>query len=243
MLLGAAFGPPQTSINTDMSAPLLVVSAHGPEQSGLVATLGDELRGTLGGNSVIARPVGIGLSAAAVGTASALVAIEPRAVVFVGTCGAYAGRGPTLGDVVVARRIRLVSTAAAQGRADFPPAMQTDLDLGGPFADALASGGARQVTVATTLAITTDDRLAEDLAARRGCDVEHLEAFAVAEACSARGIAFGVVLGVANIVGAGARREWLAHHRTAGDAAATRVVRWLEQGAPGLVDDERSSRT
>ncbi len=213
---------------------ILVVSAHRPELTGLRAILGDDLRGTSGGRSVVARAVGIGLSAAAIGTVSALAEFEPRAVVFVGTCGAYAGRGPSIGEAVVGRKVHLVSVAEVEGRADFPEPMRTELDLDGMLADALTSAGARQVTVATTLAITTDDLLAEQIAARRGCDVEHLEAFAAAEACAARGIPFGVVLGVANLVGSTARREWLAHHRAAGDAAGALVARWLEHGARGL---------
>src|SRR5215470_17651057 len=114
-----------------MSAPILVISAHPPELTRLAAALGEGLRGTLGGHSVVACAVGIGLSAAASGATSALAAIGPRAVVFVGTCGAYAGREVSLGDVVVAKRVCLVSTAAAQGRADFPPAMRTAIDVDG----------------------------------------------------------------------------------------------------------------
>ncbi len=150
---------------------ILVVSAHRPELTGLRAILGDDLRGTSGGRSVVARAVGIGLSAAAVGTVSALAEFEPRAVVFVGTCGAYAGRGPSIGEAVVGRKVHLVSVAEVEGRADFPEPMRTELDLDGMLADALASAGARQVTVATTVAITTDDLLAEQIAARRGSPI------------------------------------------------------------------------
>src|SRR5438552_14119958 len=104
VLLGAASGSPARS-------PILLVSAHRPELTGLRAILGDDLRGSVGGGPVVARAAGIGLSAAAVGTVSALAELEPRAVVFVGTCGAYAGRGSSIGEAVVGRQVHLVSLA------------------------------------------------------------------------------------------------------------------------------------
>jgi futalosine hydrolase len=213
-----------------MSAAVLVVSAHGPELSGLRTTLGEASSG--GERKVVAQAVGIGLVAAAVGAASAIRRAGPRAVVFVGTCGAYPGRGLSLGDVVVGRRLFLTSTAVLEGRGAYPAPMRTAADANAPLADALANEGAREVTVGTTLAITTDDGLAERIA--RDADVEHLEAFAVAEACSAAGVAFAVVLGVANFVGANAREQWRANHRAAGDAAGALVARWLERGSAGF---------
>jgi nucleoside phosphorylase len=111
--------------------------------------------------------------------------------------------------------------------------MLVEADLSGPLSEALTREGAGSVDVATTLAITTDDALAARLADHTRCDVEHLEAFAVARACNARSIPLAVVLGVANIVGSGARAEWLENHRAAGDAAGAHVARWLELGGLG----------
>ena len=213
---------------------ILILSAHPPELSGLRTTLGDDLSGTSSGVVVQARPVGIGLAAAAAGTASALHEVEPRAVILVGTCGAYAGGGVGISEVVVGRRLCLISTAVAQNRAAFPAPMHTSADASAPLSVALAQGGAREVVIATTLAITTDDVLAAQAAGHRGCHVEHLEAFGVAEACAARGVPLAVVLGVANMVGASAREEWRQNHLQAGDAAGALVARWLERGAPGV---------
>jgi nucleoside phosphorylase len=211
---------------------ILILSAHVPELSGLRSTLGPDLSGTCGGHEVIARAVGIGLVAAARGAALALRShFEPRAAVFVGTCGAYAGRGVAVDEVVVARRILLVSTAETEARGAFPAPMRTELEASGPLVDALAATASHAVTVATTLTVTTDDALAANVAARRGCDVEHLEAFAVAEACLEAQVPFAIVLGVANLVGSTAREQWKQNHLSAGSAAASLVVRWLEQGA------------
>jgi nucleoside phosphorylase len=216
-----------------MKSGILVLSAHLPELSGLGAVLGQDLSGMAGGHAVHARAVGIGLAASAAGAALALRSFEPRAALFVGTCGAYAGRGLAVGDVVVAARIRLVSTAVAETRGAFPAPMRTELDATGPLSNALATKGARLANVATTLAITTDDALAARASGHAGCDVEHLEAFAVAEACAQAEVPFAVVLGVANLVGSSAREQWRQNHRSAGHAAGALVASWLEQSAPG----------
>jgi nucleoside phosphorylase len=96
------------------------------------------------------------------------------------------------------------------------------------MAEAFVACGARAVTIATTLSITTDDVLAAHLATRG--EVEHLEAFGVARACHAGGIPCAIVLGIANIVGARGREEWQANHveasARAGEVAACGLARW-----------------
>jgi nucleoside phosphorylase len=216
-----------------MRAGILILSAHLPELSGLRSILGPDLSGTCGTRAVVARAAGIGLVAAARGAALALRSFEPSAAVFVGTCGAYAGRGVSIGEVVVGRRIFLRSTAEAEARGAFPAPMRTDLEASEPLSSALA-GAARRVTVATTLAITTDDSLASKIA-DRGSDVEHLEAFAVADACAEANVPFAIVLGVANVVGSTARDEWRRHHQSAGHAAGSLVAQWLEGGSSELI--------
>jgi nucleoside phosphorylase len=232
-----------------MRSGILILSAHVPELSGLGAILGGDVSpgaafgppasfsGTAGGHALHARPVGIGLAASARGAALALRSFEPRAAVFVGTCGAYVDRGVAVGEVVVARRIRLVSTAVAEARGAFPAPMRTEIEGSGPLSQALVANGCRLVDVATTLAVTTDDALAARTAEVSTCEVEHLEAFAVAEACVEAQVPFAVVLGVANMVGSSARDGWRQNHRSAGHAAGSLVARWLEVGAPGLGPD------
>jgi len=224
-----------------MTVRVFCASAYVPELSGLRSLLGDGLAGRTGAVDVIARTLGIGVVAAAATTTAALRDVAIDAVVFVGTCGAYAGRGLSVGDVVVGRRVRLVSTAMSEGRAAIPAPMRANHETG-ELSDALARFGARKVDIATTLAITTDDLLAARVAEGSGCDVEHLEAFAVAHASAAAGVPCAIVLGVANLVGSGARGEWQRNHHTAGEAAGACILRWLESGAPEVARATASER-
>jgi futalosine hydrolase len=177
--------------------------------------------------------VGIGLALAGVGAGRLVEEHAPRAALLVGTCGAYAERGIRIGEVVVARSVRLVCPSAVEGRAAFPEPMPLALDADAALGAALAEG-ARLADVATTLAVTTEDALARRIADGTGADVEHLEAFAVATACAAASVAFAAVFGIANVVGSSARAEWRANHHAASEAAAAHVARWIERGAPGI---------
>jgi futalosine hydrolase len=184
------------------------------------------MRGRIGPRSVVASAVGIGLPHAAVGATVRIGEAKPGAVVLVGTCGAYAGAGLGVGDVVVARRVRLVDPAVVQGAAQFPDPMSLTCDTDPSLLAGLASAGASVADVATTMAVTVDDAVAQRLGAS-GAQVEHLEAHGVATAAAQFGVPFAAVLGVANIVGSRAREEWRQHHRAAADAAVQRVVSWL----------------
>jgi nucleoside phosphorylase len=214
---------------------VLILAAHPPELAGLTALLGDSLRAAAGSVRVAAEAIGIGLPAAAVGAAMAIRIHEPRCVVLVGTCGVYAGRGGELavGAVVRARRIQLVSTAMVEGRGAFPAPMNVVAETDAGLSAAIGAA-AKAVDVATTLAITTDDTLARRVGETTGCEVEHLEAFAVAAACTAERVPMAAVFGVANRVGSPARDEWRRHHESAGKAATDVVAAWLERGAPGV---------
>jgi nucleoside phosphorylase len=218
-----------------LGCDLLVVAAFPPELAGLEAIWpleGQASQVEVGGIRLSAVPVGIGLIEAALGTGSFLRAGKPRGVVLVGTCGAYLETGLSIGDVIVARSAILVEPAVVEGRAALPETMIGRVNTLGPMTGELAARGARLVDVATTLAVTTDDALARELATRG--EVEHLEAFAVASACSKETVQFAAVLGVANRVGSHGRAEWRTHHLAAGRAAATYVARWVEAGAPGV---------
>jgi futalosine hydrolase len=212
---------------------VLILAAFDPELAPFSQALGAAMTATVGGWVVAARIVGVGLPAAAVGTATLLGQLEPRAVVLVGTCGAYEGRGLDIGDVVAARRMRLVDPSSLAGAAQFPEPMAIASETHDAMTEALAASGVRPCCVATTLAITVDDGTAARIA-REGADVEHLEAHGVATACAARGIPFAAVLGVANFVGALGRAQWRANHRRAEAAAGERVLEWLLDGAAGL---------
>ena len=223
-------------MSTDGMNDVLVVAAHPPELSGFAALLGESLRGEVGALRVVTEAVGIGLVAAAAGTAVAIATHAPRCVVLVGTCGAYPRRGADLaiGDVIVAHRLHLASTAAVDTRGAFPAPMLVVTETDPSLSRGLASEKARRADLATTLAITTDDDLANLVGDTLSCETEHLEAFAVATACARAEVPFAVALGVANRVGGAARQEWLRHHLDAGRAATDVVTAWLRRGAPGL---------
>jgi nucleoside phosphorylase len=217
-----------------VASDLLLLAAFQPELAPLRATLGDAMAGRVQGLLVTARAVGIGLPAAAVGAAMHVAEIQPRAVLMLGTCGAYAGAEIVIGDVVVAQRVLLVDPSSLMGTTQFPEPMSVAMHADRPLSDALAAAGARRADVATTLAVTVDDVTAERIGRGTGAQVEHLEAHGVATACAARGIPFAAVLGVANFVGARARSEWRLHHREASAAAVECALRWITSGAAGL---------
>jgi nucleoside phosphorylase len=214
---------------------LLVLAAFPPELAPLRAALGEGLRHPFGGHDVAAESVGIGLATAAAGAAARIAALQPRGVVLVGTCGAYAVTAPVpLGGVAVARRIVLAEPAVARGEAAYPEPMSTELLADRALGESLVAHGGAVVDVATTLAVTTDDALAAQLAGFTSCQVEHLEAYGVAAACAARGVPFVAALGVANGVGARGREEWRQNHRAASAAAIAVLLGWMRSGAPGL---------
>ena len=178
---------------------MLVLAAFPPELAALDPSLA---RAT----------VGVGLVEAALGAARVLRERKPERVVLVGTVGAYPGSGLAIGDVVRASRVLLAAPSGALIEA-IPQRIEVDRsDPNDPY-DFL-----RSAVVATTLAVTTDDSVAAELAARTGADVEHLEAFAVARACAQAAVPFAAVFGVANTVGARGRDEWRAHHERAAAA-------------------------
>jgi nucleoside phosphorylase len=215
---------------------VLILAAFDPELAPLAAAFGGASTATVGGRSLATRVTGVGLPAASAGAAAHIGELDPRAVVLVGTCGAYRSAGLSLGDVVVGRRLHLVDPAALAGASQFPEPMPVTAEADAPIADAFAALGARACCVATTLAITVDDAAASRIAMGTGAEVEHLETHGVATACASRRIPFAAVLGVANFVGAGGRSEWLAHHRGAEAAAGERVLQWIRAGAPGCAN-------
>lgn len=208
---------------------ILVVSAFAPE----LAPLKRWLAGPAGRrykSIVHAIPVGIGAVDAAAGAAEAIAQVAPDVVLFVGTAGSYGAR-PAIGDVAIAARIRLVSTAALRAQGYLPKPMHvldaTDAPLRRELL--LSAGGLGHVTdVATPLAITTAPRLLNLVAGRTRADVENLEVFGVARAVARAQLPFGALLGIANRVGPKAHVEWLAHRETATASACAVAASWIE---------------
>lgn len=214
---------------------LLIVAAHAPELEPFRALLGEGLTGTVRGLRVAARPVGIGLALAAAGVSYRIATRRPRAVVMVGSCGAYPDGGRSLGDVIVASAVHLADPAIVTGAAYFPAPMVTVVETDPALREGLEAEGAIAAAVANPLAITSEPARAETLARATGCAIEHLEAFALAAVCAKERTRFAVLLGVANMVGPGAHAEWKAHARAAHEAVGAVVNRWLSAQAPGLL--------
>jgi nucleoside phosphorylase len=205
---------------------ILVVAAWKPELRALGRALRDRR-----GRPIERAVVGVGLVEAALGASRALARRRPRAVVLVGTAGVYprSGRAPAVGDVVVARRIHLVSVSVARGLAYFPGPMPVTAACDRTLRSDLArSAAARQVDVACPSAITRGAAAATALATAAGAAVENLEAFAVARAAAEVGVPFVAVLGIANQVGPRAHAQWAAHGAEAAARACSGLRAFLE---------------
>ena len=224
-------------------ADVLVLVAHRLELAGFGSALavadGAQLSaGTLehGGLRIRAAEVGVGLASAGSGTARALCALRARGAVLLGSFGAYPGPSALpIGALLVPDEARAIDAAALDGRAAMPDAMGQRAAVDVALASGLAQhAGAGRGTLATTLAITTDDALARRLGERSGCCAENLEAVAVALACAAARVPFASLLACTNEVGARGRAQWLAGHRAAAATTAQAFTAWLAAGAPGL---------
>jgi nucleoside phosphorylase len=148
--------------------------------------------------------------------------VKPRAVIFVGTAGVF-GRAPALplGGAVTARQIQLVSSAVLRGQAFFPAPLPTTIHTDPRLRRALRLNLA---DVACPLAITRTPAAARRLATT-GCQLETLEAFAVARAAAP--LPFAAVLGLSNQVGPAGHAQWRTHAAAASAAACAAVLAWL----------------
>jgi nucleoside phosphorylase len=200
---------------------VLVVAAWEPELAHFRDLSGRRLA-HLSHLTVETAAVGVGLAEAAVGMTQRIAALtpEPTLALFVGTCGSLAS-SLAIGDVVAGAAVEL----ACADDAELPGPMAGAITLDAPVHDALVAAGARSARIANTLGVTVDDARARRLASR--ADVEHLEAFAFARACAAFGVRAGVVLGVANPVGASGREAWRANHVEASARAADVLAEML----------------
>ena len=168
---------------------LLVIAAWEPELQRFRA-----LVDSIGNENLNVDAVGIGLVDATIGMTRCISQHHPDHVMLLGTCGAAPNSSLTIGDVVAATQVRLVDPTVVEGRAAMPYASEA-LVLDESMLDTLVRSGARPARVVNPLGITTDDALASKLAELG--EAEHLEAYGVARACQAAGIACTVVLGIA----------------------------------------------
>jgi nucleoside phosphorylase len=218
-------------------ADILLVASHAPDFAGMRPYLGERLDGLVRNVRVRAKIVGVGVAVAGAAAARGILAVQPRAVLMLGTCGVYPGLSQFRPhDVVIPSRAQLVDHAVLAARAAFPDPMQTQVELHPLMSTALRACHPRAhlAAVASTLAHTTDDVLAGAVHPSTGCEAENLELFAVAAACRAADVPFIAALGVSNLVGSTGRHDWAQFQRDAVSAAANAVATWMHNGAQGL---------
>jgi nucleoside phosphorylase len=213
------------------SVDLLIVAAFAPELDPLVPPLAVNGVAEHGGRTIATHAIGIGLAQACAGLARAFDRFSPRAVLLVGSCGLHPGAPGNIADILVARSLALTDAPALDGLAAFPAPLATERSCDPALVEALVAAGARAARVANTLAITTDDALAQRYQ-RAGLDAEHLEAFALE--ILPREIPCAALLAIANRVGSNARDEWRTHAHRAHRALAALLLPWLGAGAPGV---------
>ena len=217
---------------------LLILAAHPIELAGLRSALGDRLRGSIKNLSVAATDVGVGLTLAGAGAMRRLLDEQPRHVVILGSFGLYPGGDAFVpGQLLIPSGFRLIDTTVLAGHAAFPAPMPVTAQPDLALSDALVNGADNvlRAEVATTLAITQDDALAQLLGARSDCIAENLEAMAIGLACSAVGVTWTALLGCTNAVGAQGRAQWASNHAIAAATSSAHLLAWLAAGAPGLV--------
>jgi hypothetical protein len=194
-----------------------IVAAYDKELAAFHQPFADRVRD----GSVSFESVGVGTVNAAFGAArlrARLDDVHERGVrvLLVGTAGSYDTTRVPIGSVVVPTSVQL---AAANGEV---PAL-AGLPLVPTWASPESLTGTRQARVLNTMGIT----VGEEHTLRNQGDVEHMEAYAVLAAFAGSRHHVGVLLGIANEVGAHGRTQWRANESTA-MAAVLRVAQaWL----------------
>jgi nucleoside phosphorylase len=209
------------------SAPdCLVVSAWPPE----VEHLRQAMRRRSTQATLALASVGVGLVEAALGAGQILETLRPRTVILVGTAGVYpssADRFP-VGTAAVADAIALAPEILPGDDTYLPEVMPRVERATAALAKAIRkASGLPSARVANPLAISASRRAAACAARRSGCNLENLEAFALARAAASMGIPFAAVLGIANKVGPNAHAEWKKNAATAAAAACEAVMSFL----------------
>jgi len=180
---------------------------------------------------VVARAAGVGLVEAAVGATAAVAEVRPDAVVFVGTAGSYPNRRSELARarVVAARRLVLWADGVVSGAAYLPPALPATQKTTLALRRIATATGLRTADVASPIGITCRPAPPRRDARSPTCDVENLEAFAVARAATASGLPFAIILGISNPVGPSGHAAWRRNATRAAAAACRAALALIER--------------
>jgi len=214
--------------------PWLVISAWPPELAAIRAA-GPRLPRDRRRKLVLAS-VGVGLVEAAIETTRLLHVRRPAAILLVGTAGVYPGRRHELpiGAAAAIGSTTLLPQAVPALSVALPALVPAREPASAQLLRALVRATALPTAkVACPLAITTSERGARSAARLSGCDLENLEAFAVARAAAAAGVPFAGILGISNTVGPDGHRQWRRHGATAAAAAAAAALDFLAAVWPG----------
>ncbi len=205
----------------------LVLAAWPPE----LAELRRLLKQREMGKQVVARVAGVGLVEAAIGTTATIAEVRPDAVIFVGTAGSYPGLRPdlALAGVVAARRLVLSAEGVATGHAYLPHTLPATQATTLTIRRIAAAAGLLMADVACPLAITSRPAAVGLRARALACDVENLEAFAVARAAATAGLPFAAILGISNAVGPSAHAAWKRNATRAAAAACRAALEVVER--------------
>lgn len=180
---------------------------------------------------IVARAAGVGLVEAAIGASAAIAQVKPEAVMFVGTAGLYPDRRPdlALAGVVAARRLVLWADGVATGDTYLPPALLATQETTVALRRIAVAAGLLVADVACPLAIASRPAPVRRGARSSTCDVENLEAFAVARAAVTAGLPFAAILGISNIVGPSAHAAWKRNATRAAAAACRAALDVIER--------------
>jgi len=205
----------------------LVLAAWPPE----LAELRRLLKRRLTRRQVVAGVAGVGLVEAAIGATAAIAQVKPEAVIFVGTAGLYPNRRPDLAmaGAVAARRLVLSAEGVTTGDAYLPPALPATQETTLALRRIAAAAGLLMADVACPLAITSRPAVVGRRARVPTCDLENLEAFAVARAAAAAGLPFAAILGISNTVGPSAHAAWKRNATRAASAACRAALEVIER--------------
>lgn len=179
---------------------ILFLSAHASELRPLV-DLGRKYQLIRGDTAFLAA--GIGPVAATFGLTHFLEDYRPERIIAVGTAGVINTKKFKIGDVVVAKSVTTVSGLASV----YTPTVQVQ-----KIAISVGTESPLQANIYSPQEITRDTSWINPLAHARH-DVEHLEAFAFAFVAKKIRIPISIILGLTNVIGPNAHKDWVKNQR------------------------------
>lgn len=190
------------------------------------------------GRRVSAKTVGIGPVAAAASTAKRVFALQPRAVVHIGTACAYSDHdGFAPNSLAIPKQVIFADHGVVAGVSRFPEPVATTEETSKELRQGLlgcSAAPAEAVTVASPASDTATQEMAQRIRTDTGALLENLEAFAIRYACGLAETPYASVLSVSEVVGPDRAQHRTQFERPATFAAAELVLEWLHTGAAGL---------